>query len=95
MKDDRERVDITKVEDELTRRDLLRRAGLGGVVLVYGGLGAKTAAAGAPKFRHRQLQNTLRILQWIHFVPSYDRWFDGARGEATVGNTRVRPTTPK
>jgi multiple sugar transport system substrate-binding protein len=76
VKDDRERVDITKVEDELTRRELLRRAGLGGVVLVYGGLGAKTAAAGAPKFRHRQLQNTLRIMQWSHFVPSYDRWFD-------------------
>jgi multiple sugar transport system substrate-binding protein len=85
VKDDRERVDITKVEDELTRRDLLRRAGLGGVVLVYGGLGAKTAVAGAPKFRHRQLQNTLRIMQWSHFVPSYDRWFDGARGEANGG----------
>jgi multiple sugar transport system substrate-binding protein len=76
VKDDRERVDITKVEDELTRRELLRRAGLGGVVLVYGGLGAKTAVAGAPQFRHRQLQNTLRIMQWSHFVPSYDTWFD-------------------
>jgi multiple sugar transport system substrate-binding protein len=90
VKDDRERVDITKVEDELTRRDLLRRAGLGGVVLVYGGLGAKTAVAGTPKFRHRQLQNTLRILQWSHFVPAYDRWFSGARGEANGGEYTKR-----
>ena len=76
MKDDRERVDITQVEDEVTRRELLRRAGLGTVVLVYGGLGAKTAAAGAPKFRHRELAGTLKILQWTHFVPAYDTWFD-------------------
>ena len=76
MKDPRERVDITKVQDELTRRDLLRRAGLGAVVLVYGGTGAKTAVAGVPKYRHKQLKGTLRIMQWSHFVPAYDKWFD-------------------
>jgi multiple sugar transport system substrate-binding protein len=77
MGDDRERVDISQVQDELTRRELLRRAGLGGIVLVYGGMGAKTAVAGPPKFRRKQLQGTLRILQWSHFVPAFDRWFDG------------------
>jgi multiple sugar transport system substrate-binding protein len=76
VSDDRERVDITKVGDELTRRDLLRRAGVGGVILVYGGLGAKTAVAGAPKFRNRQLRDELRIMQWSHFVPAYDKFFD-------------------
>lgn len=76
MKDDRPRVDMSTVDDELTRRELLRRAGLGTIVLVYGGLGAKTAVAGIPKHAGRQLQGQLRILQWSHFVPAYDRWFD-------------------
>ena len=76
MKDRRERVEITKVQDELTRRDLIRRAGLGAVVLVYGGAGVKTSVAGAAQFRHKQLRGTLRIIQWSHFVPAYDRWFD-------------------
>ncbi len=76
MKDRRERVEITKVQDELTRRELIRRAGLGAVVLVYGGAGVKTSVAGAAQFRHKQLRGTLRIIQWSHFVPAYDRWFD-------------------
>ncbi len=76
MKDRRERVEIAKVQDELTRRELIRRAGLGAVVLVYGGAGVKTSVAGAAQFRHKQLRGTLRIIQWSHFVPAYDRWFD-------------------
>ena len=76
MKDRRERVDITKVQDELTRRELLRRAGLGAVVLVYGSTGVKTAVAGVPQYRHKELKGTLRIMQWSHFVPKYDTWFD-------------------
>jgi multiple sugar transport system substrate-binding protein len=76
VKDRRERVDITKVDDDLTRRELLRRAALGGIVLVYGATGAKTAVAGVPRFRHKELAGTLRIMQWSHFVPPYDKWFD-------------------
>jgi multiple sugar transport system substrate-binding protein len=76
VKDRRERVDITKVQDELTRRELIRRAGLGAIVLVYGGAGVKTSVAGAAQFRHKQLRGTLRIIQWSHFVPKYDTWFD-------------------
>jgi multiple sugar transport system substrate-binding protein len=76
VKDRRERVDITKVQDELTRRELIRRAGLGAVVLVYGSSGVKTAVAGVPKYRHKELAGTLRIMQWSHFVPPYDKWFD-------------------
>ncbi len=93
MKDRRERVDISKVDDELTRRDLLRRAALGGIVLVYGGTGAKTAVAGVPKYRHKELAGTLRIIQWSHFVPAYDTWFDNVYvkrwGEANDTEVRV------
>jgi len=74
--DDRPRVDITKAEDEVTRSQLLRRAAAGAIVLVYGGFGAKTAVAGAPNFRGKELKGTLKILQWSHFVPAYDGWFD-------------------
>jgi multiple sugar transport system substrate-binding protein len=59
-----------------TRREALRRAATGAVVFTYGGVAAKTAVAGAPKYRHKQLAGTLRIAQWSHFVPAYDRWFD-------------------
>jgi multiple sugar transport system substrate-binding protein len=76
LKDRRERVEITKVQDELTRRELLRKAGLGAIVLVYGGSGIKTSVAGAAQFRKKQLRGTLRIIQWSHFVPKYDTWFD-------------------
>jgi multiple sugar transport system substrate-binding protein len=76
VKDERERVQITESMDELTRRDLLRKAGLGAIVLVYGGTGVKNAVAGVPKFRGKELAGTLRIMQWSHFVPAYDTWFD-------------------
>ncbi|HEU5064634.1 MAG TPA: extracellular solute-binding protein [Gaiellaceae bacterium] len=29
-----------------------------------------------PRFRHKELAKTLRIIQWRHFVPAYDTWFD-------------------
>jgi multiple sugar transport system substrate-binding protein len=76
VNDDRPRVDITHAPDELTRQDLLRKAGAGLIVLVYGGAGAKKAIAGVPRFRHKELAGTLKILQWSHFVPAYDKWFD-------------------
>jgi multiple sugar transport system substrate-binding protein len=60
----------------LNRRELLKRAGLGTAVVLSSGGAAKTAVAGAPKHVGRELQNTLRIIQWVHFVPAYDKWFD-------------------
>jgi multiple sugar transport system substrate-binding protein len=71
--DELERLGLT---GGLTRRELVRR-GLGGFVILYGGALAKTAAAGVPKFPHKELKNTLKIIQWSHFVPAYDEWFDG------------------
>jgi multiple sugar transport system substrate-binding protein len=65
----------TPLDRATTRREFVRRAGAG-VIVLYGGAAAKTAAAGVPKYRNKQLAGTLRIMQWSHFVPSYDRWFD-------------------
>jgi multiple sugar transport system substrate-binding protein len=78
MADDEVRPEETEEvkEGKTTRREVLRRAATGAVVFAYGGAFAKTSAYGAPKFRHKQLAGTLRIAQWSHFVPAYDRWFD-------------------
>ena len=55
----------------LTRRDFLRRAA------------AATAAAPLVGGSTRALarQKTLRVIKWAHFLPEYDRWFDGIAGE--------------
>lgn len=66
---------LSAVERPATRREFIKKAGAG-VLIVYGGATAKTAVAGVPKYAGRELQNTLRILQWSHFVPAYDQWFD-------------------
>jgi multiple sugar transport system substrate-binding protein len=80
-------------ERRTTRREVLRRAATGTVVIAYGGAMAKTAVAGAPKFRHKQLAGTLRIAQWSHFVPAYDTWFDNVYvkrwGQANDTEVRV------
>lgn len=54
----------------ITRRDFLRNAGIGTVGLALGPALLKDVFAQKPERR------TLRILQWSHFVPRYDRWFD-------------------
>jgi len=64
-------------ERRTTRRELMRRASTGAVVFAYGGAAAKTAVAKVPQYRHKELAGTLRIAQWSHFVPAYDKWFDG------------------
>jgi len=68
--DDQER------KEWLSRRELLRRAGLGTAIVLYSGAAPKTSVAAVPKFRHRELKKTLKIIQWRHFVPAYDTWFD-------------------
>ena len=55
----------------ITRRDFIKTAGIG---VVGAGLGptifipSRSQAASARK--------TLKILQWVHFVPAYDKWFN-------------------
>jgi multiple sugar transport system substrate-binding protein len=60
----------------LTRREVILR-GVVGFLIVYAGALPKVAAAGVPKYRHKAYKNTLKIIQWSHFVPAYDKWFDG------------------
>src|SRR5215831_9457143 len=58
--------------DGLTRREFAKLTGAGA--------GAAAAGLGAnflfPK-RALAQQKTLKIIQWSHFVPGYDKWFDG------------------
>jgi multiple sugar transport system substrate-binding protein len=76
-----------------TRRELLKRAGVGAAAVAAGGTFAKTSVAGVPKYRNKQLAGTLRIIQWSHFVPAYDTWFDNVYikrwGEANDTEVRV------
>src|ERR671936_2852036 len=62
----------------LTRRELVRRGAAGAfAVTMFGGLAERAhAVAGPLKFKNRQLKGDLKILQWAHFVPAYDTWFD-------------------
>ena len=50
----------------ITRREFVKAAGVG----------ALAAAAGTFPVRTRAQGKTLRIIQWSHFVPAYDTWFD-------------------
>ncbi len=50
----------------LTRREFVKLAGAG----------AAAASGLVPTFGRAQ-QKTLKIIQWSHFVPAYDKWFDG------------------
>jgi multiple sugar transport system substrate-binding protein len=51
----------------LTRREFVKAAGIG--ALAAAGVGSGRARAQGGK--------TLRIIQWSHFIPAYDKWFDG------------------
>ncbi|RMF77360.1 MAG: extracellular solute-binding protein [Chloroflexi bacterium] len=61
-------------QSKILRPGLSRRQFLQSV----GGLAALLALPRETVFRRptRQLSGTLRILQWSHFVPRYDEWFD-------------------
>jgi multiple sugar transport system substrate-binding protein len=70
--------ELVQSSSTLSRRDLLRRGTAGAfAVSMFGGLGERSLAfAGPLRYRHKQLAGDLRILQWAHFVPDYDKWFD-------------------
>src|SRR6476620_1638998 len=55
----------------VSRRDFMKIAGASGI-----GAGALGPAFLFPE-RAAAQQKTLKILQWSHFVPAYDTWFDG------------------
>ena len=57
-------------DDQVSRRDFLKTAGVGVT-------GASLATMLATRQAPAQIRGTsLRILQWSHFVPAYDVWFD-------------------
>jgi multiple sugar transport system substrate-binding protein len=64
---------------KVTRKELLRRAGVGAAAVGVGGsVGVEKAFSFYGPLRHkgRWLKNDLSILQWVHFVPDYDKWLD-------------------
>jgi multiple sugar transport system substrate-binding protein len=64
------------IEDELSRRDFLRVAALAGAAAAgLPGCGGGEEAGGTGSVP-TQVGGELRIIQWSHFVPAYDEWFD-------------------
>jgi multiple sugar transport system substrate-binding protein len=57
---------------KLSRRELVKSAGAALTVSALPGL-ACARRSGKPA----RARKTLKILQWSHFIPAYDRWFDG------------------
>jgi len=69
--------DGTRIEGKrLTRRDLLKKAGVGAAALGVSGAAAPFSFAGPMRYKGRWLKGDLSIIQWVHFVPAYDDWFD-------------------
>jgi multiple sugar transport system substrate-binding protein len=70
--------EVTQQEARLTRGDLVRRGAAGAfAVSMFGGLADRALGVYGPlKYKHKHLSGDLRILQWTHFVPPYDEWFD-------------------
>jgi multiple sugar transport system substrate-binding protein len=56
-------------KQRVTRRDFIRATGAGALAT---GLGANIIVPG----RAGAAKKTLKILQWVHFVPNYDEWFN-------------------
>ena len=63
-------------ETKLSRRDLLKKGAAGAAALGTAGAAAPFSFAGPMKYKNRQLKGNLSIIQWVHFVPAYDDWFD-------------------
>jgi multiple sugar transport system substrate-binding protein len=62
--------------EKLTRRELLKRGGAGAAALGVAGATAPFSFAGPLRYKGRWLSGSLSAITWVHFVPSYDQWFD-------------------
>jgi multiple sugar transport system substrate-binding protein len=60
---------MKKTKRGMTRRDFVKVTGTGALAAGVGGNFLFPARAAAQ-------QKTLKIVQWSHFVPGYDKWFD-------------------
>ncbi|PYU35851.1 MAG: sugar ABC transporter substrate-binding protein, partial [Acidobacteria bacterium] len=56
----------------LSRREFIKLTGSGALAV-----GVGTGPFFLFPERAAAQQKTLKILQWSHFVPGYDKWFDG------------------
>ena len=80
---------------QLTRADLLKRASAAAfAVSMFGGLPDKALGFYGPlRYQNKQLAGDLRIMQWAHFVPAYDKWLDNtyvkAWGEANDVDVKI------
>ena len=81
----------------VTRRDFMKTTGVGAVAT---GLGANIIVPG----RANAAKKKLRIVQWVHFVPAYDEWFNkkyavewGQKNdtEVTVDNIGIAGINPR
>jgi multiple sugar transport system substrate-binding protein len=70
--------DVKREEEQgrLSRRDLLKKAGVATAAVGTAGATAPFSFAGPLKYKGRWLSGNLSIIQWVHFVPAYDVWFD-------------------
>ena len=91
--------DKTGDEQTLTRGQLLKKAGAGAAAVGLAGAGAPFAFAGPLRYKGRWLKGNLSIIQWVHFVPSYDVWFDntwckqwGERNDVQVNVEHINNT---
>ena len=71
-------VDDTQQESDerFSRRELLKKAGVGAAALGAAGAAAPFSFAGPMKYTGRWLSGNLSAITWVHFVPSYDAWLD-------------------
>jgi multiple sugar transport system substrate-binding protein len=60
---------MTRKKKKISRRDFVKAAGVAAA-----GVGTSMVF---PVAGRAQAPKTLKILQWSHFVPGYDKWFDG------------------
>ena len=66
-------------ERKLTRKELVKHAGVGAAAIGLGGASGVERAlgfSGPHKYTHQLLKYNLSIQQWVHFVPAYDKWLD-------------------
>jgi multiple sugar transport system substrate-binding protein len=68
--------DPARREGRYDRRELLRKAGAGGVSVGVAGSGFGQAFYGPLRFKGRWLKGDLTLITWAHFVPAFDVWFD-------------------
>ncbi len=60
--------------EAITRSALLRRTVAAAAGLAFGGATERYAFAGPLRYAHRELNGSLSIAQWRHFMPEYDVW---------------------